>query len=301
MKNIFQTSVLILVLAARIIHGQAEGGLFLFAANVSDESTIHINRGTKNENNSNKFYVERKTITSNWKTISSDRIYNLSNSPNKYSFKVPSTIINYTLPFDLLLYGQNSHDIASLVPAKDIQIDTILFNNNLMYKDLNDNSRPFNLKDLNQGKNIAIDLFTKYGDNILAIVAGYFQGKCEGYRVTEEQGGPLMKVYTKSELNSRWHSYAVYKTSLQIGTVFTIFLSGSNNFWRGVIQSATCLSLNNLISDGVYNNAKGFNWFRQSDDTGWGLEKALTPGVKLGILSALVAIRIIYELWIKSE
>jgi hypothetical protein len=149
MKNIFQIAVLILVLAARTIHGHAEGGLFLFAANVSDERTIHLNRETKNENNSNKFNVERKTLTTNWKTISSDRIFNLSNSPKKYSFKVPSTIINYTLPFDLLLYGQNSHDIASLVPTKDIQIDTTLFNNNLMYKDLNDNSKPFNLKDVN--------------------------------------------------------------------------------------------------------------------------------------------------------
>src|ERR1035437_2542527 len=201
-----------------------------------------------------------------------------------------------------LLFGQNSQDIASIAPTKEINSDTAFYKRDvIVYKDLHDNSKPFNLKDLNQGKNIAIDLFTKYGDNILAMLAGYFQGKGEGYRVTIEYGGPLKEVYSQNELSSRWHTYAVYKTSLQIGTVFTIFLSGSNDFWRGAIQSATCLSLNNLISDGVYNNTKGFNWFRQSNETGWGLEKTLTPGLKLGILSALVAIRIIYELWIKSD
>ena len=204
--------------------------------------------------------------------------------------------------FSFIIYGQTSLFTAAAASTNDINSDTAFYKRDVIaYKDIFDNSRPFNLKDLNQGKNIAIDLFTKYGDNILAMLAGYFQGKGEAYRVTIEYGGPLKEVYSQNELSSRWHSYAVYRTSLQIGTVFTIFLSGSNDFWRGAIQSATCLSLNNLISDGVYNNAKGFNWFRQSNETGWGLEKTLTPGLKLGILTALVAIRIIYELWLKSE
>jgi hypothetical protein len=207
-------------------------------------------------------------------------------------------IIIFTFP----QFGQNSQNLASIVPTKEINLDTAFYKRDvIVYKDLHYKSKPNNLNDINQGNNVAIDLFTKYGDNILAMVAGYFQGKGEGYRVTIEYGGPLMKVYSKNELSRRWHSYSVYKTSFQIGTVFTIFLSGSNDFWRGVIQSATCLSLNNLISDGVYNNTKGFNWFRQSNDTGWGLEKSLTPGVKLGILTALIAMRIVYELWLRPE
>jgi hypothetical protein len=206
------------------------------------------------------------------------------------------------ISFSFILFGQTSHYLTAAASTQDINADTALYKSgNITYKDLHDYTKPYNLNDLNQGKNIASDLLLKYGDNILAIVAGYFQGKGEAYRVTIEYGGPLTKVYSLTELSSRWHSFAVYRTSFEIGTAFTIFLSGSNNFWRGAIQSATCLSLNNLISDGVYNNTKGFSWFRQSNNTGWGLEKALTPGVKLGILTALVALRIVYELWINPE
>jgi len=202
--------------------------------------------------------------------------------------------------FSFLLFGQTSYYADAT--AKNITADTSLFKyDNITYKDIHDYSKPYNFKDISQGKNIASDLLLKYGDNVLAMVAGYFQGKGEAYRVTIEYGGPLTKTYSMNQLSSRWHSFAVYKTSFQIGTAFTIFLSGRNDFWRGAIQSATCLSLNNLISDGVYNNAKGFSWFRQSNQTGWALEKTLTPGVKLGILTALVALRIIYEVWISPE
>ena len=204
--------------------------------------------------------------------------------------------------FPFLLYPQTSHNIDTIAAAKPISSDTS-FNKrvDVIYQGSHGYFIPYNQSDLDKEKNTAVDLFTNYGDNILAMVAGYFQGKGEAYRVTIEYGGPLAQVYSQGELSNRWHSYSVYKTSFQIGTVFTIFLSGYNDFWRGAIQSATCLSLNNLISDGVYNNAKGFNWWRQSGDTGWGLEKALTPAVKLGILSALIAIRIIYELWLRPE
>jgi hypothetical protein len=302
MKNIFQILLLILVLAVRTIIGQTDRGVFLFAANVSDEGVIHLNRETKNENISNKFSAERNTITTNWKTISPVKASGLSNSIGNYSLKVESAIINYSLPVDFPLYEQTHHYLPAAASAKDIAVDTALFKSeNINNKDLQNNSKLYNLNSLKQDKNVAIDLFTRYGDNILAMVAGYFQGKGEGYRVTIEYGGPLLKVYSKNELSRRWHTFSVYRTSFQIGTAFTLFLSGRNDFWRSAIQSATCLSLNNLFSDGVYNNTKGFNWFRQSNDTGWGLEKTLTPGLKLGILSALVAIRIIYELWLKSD
>ena len=206
------------------------------------------------------------------------------------------------LSFSFLLFGQTYVYLPAAASTKEIKADTAFYNRgNYLYKDLHDNSKSYSFNDLSKGNNIAKDMLTKYGDNILAIVAGYFQGKGEAYRVTIEYGGPLKKVYSQNELSSRWHSFAVYRTSFQIGAAFTIFLSGSNNFWRGVIQSATCLSLNNLMADGVYNNAKGFNWFRQSNETGWALEKTLTTGLKLGILTALVAIRIIYELWLNPE
>ena len=211
-------------------------------------------------------------------------------------------ILLLVIMFSFLLSGQTSHFVYADASTKNINADTALFKyDNITYKDLHNYTKQYNLNDIYQGKNIASDILLKYGDNILAMVAGYFQGKGEAYRVTIEYGGPLTKVYSLNQLSSRWHSFAVYKTSFEIGTAFTIVLSGRNDFWRGVIQSATCLSLNNLISDGVYNNAKGFSWFRQSNDTGWGLEKTLTPAVKLGILSALIALRIIYEVWLKSD
>ena len=100
MKIIFQISILILFLATRTVHGQAEGSLFIFTANVSDESTIQLNWETKNEYNSYKFNVERKSITADWKTISSVKASYLSNSPKEYSFndqKLPSAIYQYRI------------------------------------------------------------------------------------------------------------------------------------------------------------------------------------------------------------
>ena len=100
MKIIFQILVLILFLITRTIHGQAEGSLFIFTANVSDESTIQLNWETKNEYNSYKFNIERKTITADWKTISSVKASYLSNSPKEYSFndqKLPSDIYQYRI------------------------------------------------------------------------------------------------------------------------------------------------------------------------------------------------------------
>lgn len=296
MKNIFQISVVMLLLATKTIFCQATGDLLLFTAKVSNEKTIQLNRETKNENISSEYNVERKTMETNWKTIGTVKPLVLGNSLNDQS-----TEINYILPSDFL-YGQTSHDKASVALSNDINADTASYKrDNNFYNDIHDYSKPYDLKAFDQENNRVSDIFTNYGDNILAMVAGYFQGKGEAYRVSIEYGGPLTKVYTQGELSNRWHSYSVYKSSFEIGTAFTIFLSGRNDFWRGVIQSATCLSLNNLIADGVYNNAKGFNWWRQSNDTGWELEKTLTPGVKLGILSALVAVRIVYELWLKSE
>ena len=53
---------------------------------VSNGRTIRLNWGTKTEKNSNKFNVERKTITSDWKTVGSVYASGLSNSPKQYSF-----------------------------------------------------------------------------------------------------------------------------------------------------------------------------------------------------------------------
>ena len=295
MKNIFQISVVMLLLATGAIYGQPTGDLLSFTANVSNEKTIQLNLETKNDINSNKFNTERKTMATNWKTFGSVKAFVSGNSPND-----PSPEINYILPSDIMLSGQTFNGRAAAAIANDINADTASYKrDNNFYNGIHNYSKPYNLNGLIQERNTALDLFASYGDNILAMAAGYFQGKGEAYRVTIEYGGPLTKVYTQGELSNRWHAYSVYKSSFEIGTAFTIFLSGRNDFWRGIIQSATCLSINNLVADGVYNNAKGFNWWRQSNETGWKLEKTLTPGVKLGILSALVAARIVCELWIK--
>jgi hypothetical protein len=120
MKTIVQVSVLMLFLAVRTIHSQAEGDLFIFTANVSDERTIKLNWETKNENNSYKFNVERKTSMTNWETISSVKASVLSNSPKHYSFedqKLQSDSYQYRIR---IINNDSTFEYSKIVESKII-------------------------------------------------------------------------------------------------------------------------------------------------------------------------------------
>ena len=59
--------------------------LGLFTA-VPNERTVRLSWETKTEKNSNKFNIERKTISTIWETITSVKASVLSNSPKQYSY-----------------------------------------------------------------------------------------------------------------------------------------------------------------------------------------------------------------------
>jgi Secretion system C-terminal sorting domain len=57
-----------------------------FLTAISNGRTIHLNWSTQTEKNSDKFNIERKTISTSWESIASVKAAVLSNSPKQYSF-----------------------------------------------------------------------------------------------------------------------------------------------------------------------------------------------------------------------
>jgi hypothetical protein len=149
---------------------------------------------------------------------------------------------------------------------------------------------------------ISVPCFSQweYSDIPLSAIAGFFHGKEEAYRLCEVLS--LVGNHKDAQnYNVKWHTAEIPAEGFIMSVPLDIYITDKD--WKSmIIRAFGDIIIYNVMLDGIRNNTQHFSWFRQSNDSGWKLEKMLTPTVKVSLLASYILIRVLYtELWGKRS
>ncbi len=122
---------------------------------------------------------------------------------------------------------------------------------------------------------------------LFSTVFGYTSGSVEGWKLEDY-------MFHQHQLSERWHNVQFIDRVTGVGTGITIALDSKfkvKDIAKDLLVSASLFWVSHDIG---YNSARGFNWFRVSNQSGWIMEKYGHIWFKLLFVATALIIKYIF-------